>query len=206
MTLLAMLFYPGGTYTDPYTQGYSFFENFFSELGLLHTHLGGEKLLSLALFAPALVMAGIGLILFFLAFLQFFHKNKVEHNLSSLGSALGILSGLCFIGVVVPADVHMGIHKGSVMWAFRLFPAAILCYLPLLFKDKKFHRRYGWTLVAFFLLLVIYLLLLELGPGITTYAGMLIQAVGQKVIVYASILTIMFQAWGAFRRNATAVH
>jgi hypothetical protein len=201
MTVTAMLFYPGGTYSDPNTHGYSFFENFFSELGLLHTHLGGQKILSLALFVPALVMVGAGLILFFLAFPQFFQQVRTARTLSWIGSGLGILSGLCFIGVIVPADVNMTIHKSFVIWAFRFFPAAVLCYTVVLLGDKTHPRIYAWELVTFSLLLVAYMLLLELGPGINTYYGMLIQAVGQKMIVYASIISIMIQAAGAYRRN-----
>jgi hypothetical protein len=201
MTLLAMVFYPGGTYTDPNSRGYSFFQNFFSELGLRATHLGEQKIVSLALFAPALVMVGAGLILFFLAFRQFFQKTRTGRILSGTGTVLGILSGICFMGVVVPADVNMAVHKSFVVWAFRLFPAAVMCYMIVMLGDREHPKRYAWELAAFFALLVGYMLLLELGPGITTEAGVLIQAAGQKVIVYASIISIMIQAGGARMRN-----
>src|SRR4030065_92850 len=72
LTALAMLFYPGGTQTDPAAPGYSFFHNFFSELGLARSHAGGPNTISAALFTAALTMAGGGLVLFFLAFPQFF--------------------------------------------------------------------------------------------------------------------------------------
>lgn len=201
MPLLAMAFYPGGTYTNPTTKGYSFFQNFFRELGLRATHLGGQKIISLALFAPALVMVEAMLIMFFLAFQQFFQKTRSGRMLNSAGTVLGILSGICFMGVVVPADVNMAIHKSFVIWAFRLLPAAVMCYMIVMLGDKEHPKEYAWELVAYFVLLVGYMLLLDLGPEITTDTGVVIQAAGQKVIVYISIITIMIQADGARLRN-----
>jgi hypothetical protein len=55
---------------------------------------------------------------------------------------------------------------------------------------------FRWIFVVFFGLLVGYMLLLEFGPDMKTYHGMVIQATGQKIIVYASITTVLLQAWG----------
>jgi len=201
LTVIAMLAYPGGTYTDPATRGYSFFENFFSELGLLRTHTGGSKTVSLALFIIAMLLSGAGMIAFFAAFPQFFRAARLNRDLSLFGSGLGILSGLCFLGVAVfPADVNMGLHKQFVLLAFRLFPAAVLCYVVVMFHEKDYPRGCAWELVVFLGFLLGYILLLELGPGLDTYPGMVIQAVGQKVIVYASIISLMIQSWGAIRQ------
>jgi hypothetical protein len=110
---------------------------------------------------------------------------------------LGVLSALCFIGVAfTPADLWLAPHKEFVMWAFRLFPAAVLCYTIAMFR-VSYPRLYAYELIAFFVLLVAYMLLLEFGPDIKTYSGMVIQAVGQKIIVYASIISVMIQARGA---------
>ena len=200
LTFIAMLFYPGGSYSDPATTGYSFFENFFSELGLARTHLGGPKIVSLVLFVSAMVLVGIGLILFFIAFPRRFRRTRTGRLLGMIGSAFGFLSALAFIAVAVfPADVNLPAHTTAVMWAFRLFPAAVMCYIIVVFTERGMCSPWGWALVAFLLLLVVYLLLLERGPGIGEYAGMVIQAVGQKIIVYASIFSVMLQSWGALR-------
>jgi hypothetical protein len=61
-------------------------------------------------------------------------------------------------------------------------------------RRSNYDRRAVLVFGIFFGLLVAYLLLLEFGPSLTTYAGMLIQATGQKIIVYASITSIMLQA------------
>ncbi len=198
LTVIAMFLYPGGTFTDFNSRGYSFFQNFFSELGMVRTHNGGSKTVSLVLFVIAMIFSGSGMMTFFAVFPQFFRSSFATRTLSLIGSALGILSGVCFIGVAAaPADVNLSLHGDFVIWAFRLFPAAVLCYIIVMFQEKVFPRGYAWELVIFLFLLIGYILLLEYGPKIGTYGGMVVQAVGQKIIVYASILSVMIQCWGA---------
>jgi hypothetical protein len=198
LTIIAMFFYPGGTFSDFNSRGYSFFQNFFSELGMVRTHNGSPNTVSLVLFLISMFLSGSGMIAFFAAFPQFFRSTHPNRTLSLFGSALGILSGICFIGVAAaPADVNLPLHTGFVMWAFRLFPAAVLCYVIVLFREKTYPRGYAWELVIFLSLLIGYILLLEFGPDIKSYEGMVIQAVGQKIIVYASIFSVMIQCWGA---------
>jgi len=82
LTLLAMLFYPGGTKTDPTTPGYSFFRNFFSELGLTRGYGGQPNTISTALFVVSLTVTGIALALFFVGFTQFFRRSLSGRILS----------------------------------------------------------------------------------------------------------------------------
>jgi len=203
LTVIAMFFYPGGTFTDETTRGYSFFENFFSELGLFRAHSGGSNTISFALFFIALSVVGVGLGLFFLAFPQFFQATQSSRALSAIGSVCGILASLCFIAIAfTPADVNFDLHLDFVLWAFRLFPAAVLFFTIAMFR-VGYPAIFRWVFVVFFGLLIGYMLLLELGPDMKTYQGMVIQATGQKIIVYASITSVMLQAWGS-RRNGSS--
>ena len=202
LTLVAMLFYQGSTVNDPTTRGYVFTENFFSDLGRTQTRLGVPNTVSAALFFIALAAAGSGLVLFFLAFPQFFWQNPTGRLLSLLGSALGIGAGICFVGVAfTPANLLLKPHGQFVLWAFRLFPLAVACYIPALFSQRTYPRRYAWALTAFCAVLVGYYLLMTTGPAFGTPQGNIIQAVGQKVVVYASILSILYQAWGAHQQS-----
>ncbi|MCK7483349.1 MAG: hypothetical protein M0C28_44610 [Candidatus Moduliflexus flocculans] len=59
----------------------------------------------------------------------------------------------------------------------------------VIFRQSAYPRRYGWIFVALTVFPAEYILLLEFGPdAATTPAGLVIQATGQKVIVYVSIL------------------
>ena len=90
LTLLGMLVYPGGTWTDPATQGYRFFQNFFSDLGLLTAHNGMSNNAAALLFFVALCGAGTGLILFFLRFPALFSSNPIPRILSRASGLIGI--------------------------------------------------------------------------------------------------------------------
>src|SRR5258706_15851413 len=63
-TLLGMLLYPGGAKFDHATRGYSFFGNFFSDLGASVTHAGLDNSSSRVLFVLALGGVGVGLLAF----------------------------------------------------------------------------------------------------------------------------------------------
>ena len=53
--------------------------------------------------------------------------------------------------------------------------------------------------IAFAVVLAGYVLLLTFGPSVRTWEGQMIQATGQKIIVYASIVSILVQSLGAYR-------
>jgi hypothetical membrane protein len=201
LTAIAMFFYPGGSLADPTTHGYSFSQNFFSDLGRWTTRSGASNSVSATLFLFALTLAGCGLSMFFIASPQFFRETRSQSVLSISGSVLGTLSGFCFVGVAsFPADRFLPIHARFVMWAFRLFAAAVLFHIAAIFRHSTYPRRYGWALAGFLVLLTGYILLLQFGPSpFRTHRGEVIQAVGQKIIVYASIISVTFQAWGAKR-------
>jgi hypothetical membrane protein len=198
LTLLAMLTYSGGAAFNPDAPGYQFTRNFFSDLGRTVSYSGQPNLLSAILFFFALSLAGFGLVLFFLAFPRFFMHRSYLRVLSLAGSLLGVLAGLCFIGVAfTPANLSREAHIQFVMWAFCLLPLAIFLYTVALFLNRAYPRRYAWLFVAFWLLLTGYYLLLSNGPGIDTPQGFVIQVVGQKIIGYASVVCIGLQALGA---------
>ena len=79
LTFIAMLFYPGGTHDNPAAKGYSFFNNFFSDLGLTVTPSGETTTISFTLFTLSLTLAGLAIILFFTASTALF-KNTAREN------------------------------------------------------------------------------------------------------------------------------
>ncbi|NPV68136.1 MAG: hypothetical protein HPY64_13420 [Anaerolineae bacterium] len=198
LTALAMLAYPGGTHVDPASPGYAFFANFFSDLGRIHAHNGVPNTLSVALFVVALSVAGLSLILFFLATLRDFQVSTGLQALSGIGSVLGILTGAGFVGVAwTPADVFPEQHIACVLLAFRAFPAAAILYSVAILRHPAYPRRYGVAYLTFAILLGAYLWLLTNGPALDSAQGLLLQVAGQKAIVYATIVCMGYQGLGA---------
>jgi hypothetical protein len=200
LTFTAMLTYTGGSVNDHSARGYSFTHNFLSNLGMLTALSGKPNWVSAGLFFVALATAGACLVVFFVLYRQFFQRNRLQRILAWVGSLLGVLAGACFVGIAfTPADIARPAHTQFVLWAFRLFPLAVLFYLPVMFIDRKYPMIYAWVFAAFALMLVGYYLLLTEGPSFSSPEGLVIQVVGQKVIAYASILSIGIQALRASR-------
>ena len=64
-THIAMIFYPGGTFTDGGTVGYSFWQNMFSDLGMTVSHSGAANPIGFVLFTISLIMSGVAIIAIF---------------------------------------------------------------------------------------------------------------------------------------------
>ena len=207
LTALAMLLYPGGSQADHTSRGYSFFGNFFSDLGLTVTASGARNIPSFVLFVVALTLAGLGLVWFFVAAPSLFWQpdavdrlRKSMRLLAVLGSLFGVISGLCFVGVAfTPANLFRGAHIGFVLTAFEAFPVAAACYALAVWLHPAYPRRYFWAYLAFTLLLAGYVGLMFSGPPPNSAEGIMVQATGQKAIAYAAIVCMLIQSYGAQR-------
>ncbi|HEY69546.1 MAG TPA: hypothetical protein G4O08_03070 [Anaerolineae bacterium] len=202
LTVIAMLAYPGGSISGSPTSRYSFFSNFFSELGMTVTRSGERNTASMVLFVTALTLAGAGLIVFFVAMPQFFRQKRAVFALSWLGSAFGVVSGAAYIGVAfTPADLLRNLHTDFVLAAFRSFLVVVAVYALVIFLNPRFPNGYAAVYLTFALLLAGYIWLLTQGPDLETERGLVIQATGQKLIVYAAIVCTWIQSRGALRLN-----
>ncbi len=203
LTTVAMFFYPGGSTRNENSQGYSFFTNFFSELGLTETYNGEPNTISAVLFFIALNLSGLTLVLFFIAFKQFFKSNLAVQIVSSLGMIVGIVSGISFMGVAfTPANLYMDAHVDFVFWAFGSFPVAVILFIVAIFLEKSYPNRYAGVFIVFAGLLIAYYWLLSEGPAIDTLRGLQIQVTGQKLIAYATVVSTLIQSIYALRQNA----
>ena len=137
--ILAMVLYPGGTSIDSDRVGYSFFENFFSDLGMARTYSGEPNALSQLLFASALVLVGIVLIIFFLLMVSYFNESKLEKNSSRIGSTAGILAGMACIGIAAaPWDLYLNIHLIFVfVLSFAFLVVFFYYYNAILINNPK---------------------------------------------------------------------
>jgi len=195
LTFVAMLVYPGGTESNPRAVGYSFFGNFFSELGLTRTYLGRPNTASFLLFVTALSVAGICIVLYFLNAPCLFRGCRAERFLSLLGSMAGAVSGVAYVGIAMtPADRFIAPHVTFVYVAFVSFFLAVLFYTGAILASRSYPRWLGAVWVMFAVVLAGYLWLLFFGPRDTPT-----QATGQKIVVYAMIVCMLIQGVGAYR-------
>lgn len=201
LTIVAMLLYPGGSVSAPESQRYSFFLNFFSDLGQTHVGYGSKgtaNLPSMFLFGFALTTTAAGLVIFFVAFSQLFERSPGAVWLSRIAAVCGTVTAVCFVGVAfTPWNLFLQAHNGFVDWAFRAFLAAVILLMIAIGLERRFPRHFMLIFGGFAVLLAAYVLLLTFGPSTATPQGSAVQATGQKVIAYASILTVFIQSLNA---------
>jgi len=186
-----MLSYPGGTELEASTVGYSFTRNFFSDLGRTRAINGHLNLASCGLFITAMCIGAASLILFFLAFAESLAGKRRAHQLSRLATVLGFFTAICFTGVAAtPVNRMLHPHVIFVNWAFRMFLAAVVINLIAAIITPELPRRISVVFAIFAVLLVGFVLLLSFGKY-SSEAWMMVQTIGQKIIVYSAILTVL---------------
>ena len=191
---VAMTLYGGGRLLDGHAPGYSFARNFFSDLGRTRAISGAGNTAAHALFAYSLACVGLAVILFGLAVGRFAQSAAAPPAARRLAPPAAFISGAGFIGIAaVPVDLSLATHLACVIVAFGF----LLVFVTCLCVVEAAARARGWLIwpnVVYAALLAGYVGLLLAGPYPDTDGGLLTQVVAQKVIVYASIFNLGWQA------------
>ncbi len=195
LTGCAMVAYAGGTQFDPTTKHYGFVHNFFSDLGTTRAYSGHPNGLSCAMFVVALVSIGVAVMGFASTWRAYAYRRARAAWLGVMSQAFGIASGLGFVGIALtPWNLVLAVHNTLVLAAFSLLLGFVVCLLLLLVLNDAALP----LMAAHALYLVVlggYVVLLFCGPTLETPHGHLVQCAGQKVIVYTSMINLMFQSF-----------
>ncbi|MFX1476970.1 MAG: hypothetical protein ACFFCI_02450 [Promethearchaeota archaeon] len=201
ITAVAMLFYKGGTYIDPSTSHYLFWYNYFSDLGRVIAHSGVPNTISFVLFTITLNLWGLFQIPFFYVLHSLFKQNPRQKKLSLVGSILGGLTGVFYIGIAfTPSDVSDISHNLFVLLGFGSIYICIILYTLLILKNKNYPNLYGIILLISAVILSIYFIFLAATPGNLTSTGLLIHVVGQKFMIYTLLLCGIIQSYGVIKQ------
>jgi hypothetical protein len=105
---------------------------------------------------------------------------------------LGVIAGLCFVGVAFTPGISTSPltiisscgHSAPSSKQSLIYGIAIL-------GERALPKPFAFTFLAFAILLAAYVLLLTFGPSPKAARGLRIQVARQKIIVYASVLTVL---------------
>ena len=197
LNIIAMLSYPGGTFLDDTTTGYSFTRNFLSDLGRTLSYAGEVNFLSSQLFNMTLILSGVVFAIFYLHLRKIFTADN-QRTLALIGSFFGVLGGLSLAGVgLTPADLYLDLHMICATWLFRFFFVASLCYSMVIFLHSQFENKYAMGYLLFTLSILFYILISELGPSPKEVPWALtLQVVSQKMILLILLSAIYIQTIG----------
>ena len=145
LNILAMITYSGTTLKDPSSIGYSFTNNFLSDLGRYQVFDNITRNFPSSLFFnSSMIIAGVALALFFLHIRTIFTTHSgLLYWLSIIGTIAGIAGGYSMIGVALtPADLYLQPHIIFNLWVFRFFLVSTVCYSWLMYKAKEINNIY----------------------------------------------------------------
>ncbi len=200
LTTLSMWFYNGGTVHKRVPQPYLFFENFFSDLGRTRTFTGMDNEPSHTLFTIALSVVGISLAGFVIAAVVSFRKIFPKYTLILI-LLFGLYSAWCYLGIAwVPWNDSYRGHVGFVRNGFISFWLMSVFYALAISSSPRYPNRYAWAFIIFIGLLAIQIGIMIFGPrSYTSQAALELQVFAQKIVVYAEIICMMYQSWGAMK-------
>jgi hypothetical membrane protein len=186
---LAVWAYPGGTPLGSKTAGYSFFENYLSDLGMTRTWAGDSNLLSSGLFNYSLLLLALATIPFFL--LLPLHAADKPVLLWS-ASCFGVLSSLGMLGVALtPLDRHFVGHVTALFFWIVPFLAVLVLHGTAMLESREGSKLFAFPSLGLAALVVVYIVrgLIQGLPPMTHDDGhwILDSIAYQKFVFLASI-------------------
>ena len=127
--------YDGGNRLDHSSVGYSFSNNYLSDLGRLKTVSGVTNTVPFYCFNGALIILSAVFSFYFLYLPSLYDDNQRVQNISRLGSVCGFLASICFAGV---AYLFFSAHTFFADWLYRLMNLTIFFYaVSFIIMPKK---------------------------------------------------------------------
>ncbi|MFX0019459.1 MAG: hypothetical protein ACFFAK_10765 [Promethearchaeota archaeon] len=204
LLFIAMLFYTGGNYKNPYVSGYSFWENIVSDLGRSIAYSGIPNTISSLLFSIALVLYAILFIPFYLIFPDFFQNGELKLKVAKIGSIFGIIASLSIIGIVfTPINLFDIVHLIFASIAYLSLSLNGVFYTIALYINKDFPKIYSIIFLTYILVFFMALSALLIGIIIIEYD---IVVTAQKIVHIASIISFIFLGYGVWKFDISKIN
>lgn len=199
---LAMRVYPGGTIHDRESEGYAFFDNYFSDLGRNRAWNRQPNHRSNLYFQYSLLLVGGSLVLFFLVLPSYFSEAEAQF-IAVIAAVCGVIAALCYIGIALtPLDFNYHRHTLFVRAGFIAFLTMCFFYASAIFNEPGYPNRYAWALLIFAAILFIQVAIMLGGPrSWHSPEALRLQATAQKIVVYAEMLCMLYQLIGVLRKE-----
>ncbi|MFW9782572.1 MAG: hypothetical protein ACFFFB_09855 [Candidatus Heimdallarchaeota archaeon] len=200
LTAIAMIFYRGGTYINSSSLNYSFWLNFFSDLGRTVAHSGLSNTISFIIFTFTLSSWGILQIPFYIVFIRFFIIGNNKNKLSIAGSICGVINGILYVAIALtPSDILGPPHNIFVVIGFSSIFLSNFFYFIVIVKNRNYNNVYGVFLIISAIIIVIYSVLIIFHDS-RIPEGLLVFVSGQKIMIYSLLLCGIVQGIGALKQ------
>jgi hypothetical protein len=195
LAVVAIASYPGGTSRDHSTVGYTFIQNFLSDLGMTVAYDGSPNRLGAACFVSSIVLLVVGLGGSVAGFFRQYSANPRSRGLARGAAIVAVLVCLAFIGVAVtPENLVMGLHVQLTYFAFRSFlvSATLFTLAARVYEPAATRVWAAWTLLT--VALAVYVWIQTWGPRTSDPGGLEVQVIAQKVIAIVAIVVLLYES------------
>ncbi|MBC8395408.1 MAG: hypothetical protein H8E08_00360 [Candidatus Marinimicrobia bacterium] len=172
--IIAMFYYGGGTAWNPGAEGYTFWQNFLSDLGRTFAYNGIENKVSSPLFNVSLGLFGTSLVLLHSSAYRLFSS-----NLGFLITPTGMISGFGMIIIASAPDNLLPDRHMLGVWIWALSLLVVSIFIIIHDVSSKEGKQPFVMLSIIMALAVAY----HISQGIVDVRGPLVAAT-QKVVVY----------------------
>jgi hypothetical protein len=198
LTAVGMIYFPGGTILDHNTKGYSFFNNFFSELGRWRTLNGETKWVSFFCLEIALIGQSAAMFIFNRKFLDSTRSKELSPAAYYTALICGSLFPFFLTGVALtPCDLYLPYHMLCVRIGFGLLLPLSISYTVLIRKHHLLPNKFGNIMLVIVVAIAMYLVVIFFGPN--PHKVGYIQQTAQKIIVYSMIFSLLYLSWGCIK-------
>jgi hypothetical membrane protein len=191
-----MIFYPDGLSSTGYNgfDGYSFWRNFISDLGMTHTFGGIPNPISSLFLLIGIILLLIGVTLFYLlAFIVFSNENKSMIRLSAVGSIFGIVGCVFLLSIAIfPKDTEIELHEIMSLLFFSFTFAAVLVYNRIIFIHEDLSNKYTIIGYIFIICGLIYAIVPKLiFPQLDDESQSIFKPAAQKLVVISLLVAML---------------
>ena len=191
LVFVAAFAYEGGNRLDSQSVGYSFSNNYLSDLGRLKTVAGVPNVIPFYCFNGALIILSAIFSFYFLYLPSLYDDDERVQNISRLGSFCGLLASFCFAGVAyTPSDLFFSAHVFFADWLYRLMNLTIFFYaISFIIMPKK---HFALSLVFGFIGLIVssHILLSDFGFADFFNEPHTIRVLSQKAATIALVFSV----------------
>ena len=200
LTALAMLFYAGGTLVNPFSQGYYFWGNFFSDLGRVIALSGAPNNISFVIFTITALILSFSFIPFAFAITSFFRGDRKLYLIVRVGSLICLSSIIFLIGTILtPWDIFAKTHLIFANLFNVTGVLGIIFFTIAVLYSKDYPNLYAFVYIALLIVGITYTIVLISLPKSITLEGLIIQASMQKISQYSFLICFLIQGYGAWK-------
>ena len=191
LVIMGAMSYEGGHRLDLNSEGYSFSNNYLSDLGRIKTVAGMDNSIPFYCFNSALIILSVVFSFYFL-FLPSVYDESIEiQNIARVGSVFGFLASICFAGVAyTPADLFIDAHIFFADWLFRLMNLTIVFYAITYIMMKKNYFIFSFIFGIVALVVTAHIILSDFGLARLFNEPHTIRVLSQKAATIALIISV----------------